>query len=214
MTRRVYETLRNEILNGNFRPGERLVRRTVAKQLGVSYVPVTEALYMLEFDGLVQNLPKQGCRVRTLSLEQIQNDFVLREALECQSARMAAERGDKEQFSRLLQHAVRLDRILHDGDPQSSLGTQMHSELHLMIAQMSGMVYFVAELQKVWTQQLARWNWVSATAYQKPPSKWHERLVREIMTGDPDLAEKEMRVHTQYGTNIDKEDFEKVFRQI
>lgn len=214
LTRRVYEILRDGILSGKYRPGERLVRRTVAKQLGVSYVPVTEALYMLELDGLVQNFPKQGCRVRELTLEQIQNDFVIREALECQSARIAAEKGTDEQFSRLLQYAIRLDRVLWDGDPFSSLGTKMHAELHLNIAQISGLTMFVNELQKIWKQHLARWNWVSATFFKKPPQAWHEQLVREIMTRDPERAEKKMREHTLYGTNVDQATFKKIVDQI
>jgi DNA-binding GntR family transcriptional regulator len=214
LTRRVYEILRDSILEGKYRPGERLVRRTVAKQLGTSYVPVTEALYMLERDGLVENLPKAGCQVRQLTLEQIQNDFVIREALECQSARIAAEKGTEEELNRILQQAIRLDRVLTDADPSSILGTQMHAELHLAIAQISKMDYFVAEIQKIWRQQLARWNWVSATCYRKPPKGWHEQLMREIMTGNPDKAEKMMREHTRYGTNINRDVFEKIAEQL
>lgn len=214
LTRRVYETLRDNILDGKLRPGERLVRRTVAKQLGVSYIPVTEALYMLELDGLVQNLPKHGCRVRELTIEQIRNDFVLREALECQSARLAVEKGGEEQYARLLHQAVRLDRVLFDADPYSSLGAQMHAELHLAIAQISDLKYFIAELQKIWKQHLARWNWLSATLYKKPPRGWHERLIREIMSGDPDRAEQAMRAHTRYGTDIDETVFQQLVDQM
>lgn len=214
LTRRVYETLRKNILEGKFRPGERLVRRVVAKQLGVSYVPVTEAFYMLELDGLVQNLPKRGCRVRELTLEQIQNDFVIREALECQSARMAAITGTDEQLARLFQDALRLDRILNDGDPYSSFGTQMHAELHLAIAQTSGMRFFIEEIQRIWNQHLARWNWVSATFYKKPPKGWHEILIRAIMSRDPEKAETTMREHTSYGTAIDQDVFKKTVEQM
>jgi DNA-binding GntR family transcriptional regulator len=214
LTRRVYEILRDSILEGKYRPGERLVRRTVAKQLGTSYVPVTEALYMLERDGLVENLPKTGCQVRQLTLEQIQNDFVIREALECQSARIAAEKGTEEELNRILQQAIRLDRVLSDADPSSILGTQMHAEFHLAIAQISKLDYFVAEIQKIWRQHFARWNWVSATCYRKPPKEWHEQLLREIMTGNPDKAEKMMREHTRYGTNINLDVFEKIVEQL
>lgn len=214
LTRRTYETLRDDILEGKFRPGERLVRRTIAKRLGISYVPVTEALYMLELDGLVQNLPKHGCRVRELTLEQIQNDHAIREALECQSARLAAEKGTKEQLTRLIQQSVRLDRILSDADPQSSLGMQMHVEFHLAIAQISGLRFFVAELQKVWKQHFARWTWLSATLHKKPPQGWHEQLMNEIMQGDPDRAERMMRIHTRYGTDIDEEVFQKLIDQM
>ena len=214
LTRRVYESLHDAILDGKYRPGERLVRRTVAKQLGVSYVPVTEALYMLERDGLVENHSKCGCRVRELTLEQIQNDFVIREALECQAARLAAAKGTEEQFTRLLQQAIRLDRVLFEADPNSSLGTKLHAELHLAIASMSGLKFFIEEVEKVWRQQMARWNWVSATCYKKPPKKWHELLIIEIMSGDPDRAERTMRKHTQYGTSIDYEAFEQLLEQL
>jgi DNA-binding GntR family transcriptional regulator len=214
LTRNVYETLRDLIMDGKFRPGERLVRRKVAKQLGISYVPVTEALYMLECDGLVENLPKYGCHVRQITLEQIQNDFVIREALECQSARIAAEKGTDEQFSRLLRQAIRLDHILFEADTSSTLGMGMHAEFHLAIAKLSHLEIFIAEVQKIWRQRLARLIWFSAICYKKPPKGWHELLLNEIMSRDPDRAEKMMRKHTQYGTNIDISAFEKLIEQL
>ena len=91
LSAKVYHTLRDEILSGALPPHTRLVRRTVSKRLGVSPMPVTEALLRLEQDGLVESEPMYGSRVKAWTLEAVQGDEVLREALECQAARLCAE---------------------------------------------------------------------------------------------------------------------------
>ncbi len=57
LSRRVYAVLRDDIVAGRLKPGERLVRKAIAERLGVSTIPVIEALYMLEIDGYVENRP-------------------------------------------------------------------------------------------------------------------------------------------------------------
>ena len=74
----IYETLRREILSGATPPGTRMVRRILSKRLGVSPIPVIEALHELEKDGLVESQPMYGHRVRSLSVETARNDHVLR----------------------------------------------------------------------------------------------------------------------------------------
>ena len=109
LTQRVYELLREEILSGQLAPGCRLVRRALAARLGVSPIPVTEALLRLEVEGLVESRPLCGCRVRPLELEDVQNEAVLREAIECQAARLSAENAQPADHTRLAAEAKRLD---------------------------------------------------------------------------------------------------------
>lgn len=65
-----YALLRDDILCGRLAPGERLVRKALAERLGVSTIPVIEALYMLEIDGYVENRALAGCRVRSLTMQE------------------------------------------------------------------------------------------------------------------------------------------------
>src|SRR2546428_9132914 len=87
-----YTAVREEILRGQLRPGTALSRRRLARDLGMSVVPVAEALRRLEDDGLVESRPRAGTRVRVPSEKDIRELYELREALESQSARLFAAR--------------------------------------------------------------------------------------------------------------------------
>jgi GntR family transcriptional regulator, rspAB operon transcriptional repressor len=203
LAQRVFETLREEILTGQLRPGDRLVRRALGKRLGVSPVPVTEALLRLEVEGLVQNVPLYGCRLRPLSLEDVRNDEMLREAIECQAARLCAENASTEEFSRLNAKAKMLDRMIAEGDPQCKLGMQTHQEFHGDIARAGKFVRLAEELERVWFRRLMRLNWFKATHYGRLPENWHQQLVQVLAAGDPDEAEAAMRRHVRFGSEDD-----------
>ena len=132
LSRRVYAVLREDILTGRLKPGQRLVRSAVAKRLGVSTIPVIEALYMLEIDGYVENRPLAGCRVRTLTLDEIDDDLILREALECQAARLCAENAAPDELEKLMKKARQVDRFIRADTPDPTVGNQMHFEFHFI----------------------------------------------------------------------------------
>jgi DNA-binding GntR family transcriptional regulator len=78
----IAERLRQEILNGSHRSGEQLRQDALAETYGVSRIPVREALFQLEAEGLVQIVPHKGAIVTTLSPEEINDVFDLRALLE------------------------------------------------------------------------------------------------------------------------------------
>ena len=130
--------MRDDILAGRLKPGERLVRKAIGQRLGVSTIPVIEALYMLEIDGYVENRALAGCRVRTLTMQDIDDDLMLREALECQAARLCAEHASPEGFDRLMKKAAQVDRFIRADTPDQTLGSQLHWEFHIELGRLSG----------------------------------------------------------------------------
>lgn len=204
LTQQVYETLQEEILSGALKPGTRLVRRELSKRLGVSPVPVTEALLRLEVEGLVQSQPLYGCRVHPLTLDDVQNETVLREAIECQAARLCAERATDAELAGLLNQAGRLDRMMAEGEPHSRAGRLAHQKFHLAIAQATGFVRLTEELKRIWFRRLMWMNWIKATHYRRVPGDWHQQLVRTIAERNPDAAEAAMRAHVRYGSEDDR----------
>ncbi len=101
----VCETLRNAIIQGVLKPGERLMEIQVSEELGVSRTPVREAIRKLELEGFVVMIPRRGTYVSDLSIKDINEVFEVRTALDVLAAGMAAERitGDElEQMERLL----------------------------------------------------------------------------------------------------------------
>ncbi len=204
LSRRVYQLLRDDILAERIKPGARLVRKALAERLGVSTIPVIEALYMLEIDGYVENRALSGCRVRTLTLEEIEDDLMLREALECQAARLCAQKAPADVFDKLMRRAAQVDRFIRSDTPDPTLGNQLHLEFHLELAQASGHAVFANQLKRVWFQRYMSLNSLKAIRFLPIPDGWHQILVRRIAKGDPDEAERAMREHVQYGRKDDR----------
>jgi len=88
----VTRALREAILSGKIRPGDRLLQDELARQLGVSRQPVREALRRLQSEGLVVQTPQRGLLVREFTKADLQENYYLRQLLESEAAQSAAER--------------------------------------------------------------------------------------------------------------------------
>jgi len=195
---RVYATLRDEITSGDIPPGQRLVRRAVAKRLGVSPLPVIEALARLESDGLVVARPSGGVQLCHVTVDAIQDEVVLREALECQVARMVAVAANDRELDDLAADARALDKLVSRNDPASKIGRQMHMEFHVRLAQLSGSKLLQQHVRSIWLRHLMYVNWINA-AMIPPPSDWHQQLVDVFRSRNADAAEQKMREHVRFG---------------
>src|ERR1700748_2376513 len=80
--------LREGIINGKFRPGDRLNESKLARQYGVSRIPVRDALMQLQEQGLVMNHPRRGMFVNSLSEEDTQRINSLRIILEAEAIKL------------------------------------------------------------------------------------------------------------------------------
>jgi DNA-binding GntR family transcriptional regulator len=97
------EKMRDAILTAYFKPGERLVERTLCEELGVSRSIVREVLRHLETEGLVETIPHQGPVVATLDADKAAQIYEIRALLEGHAARLCAERADDEMIQRLVE---------------------------------------------------------------------------------------------------------------
>jgi DNA-binding GntR family transcriptional regulator len=110
-----YNAIKEMIVKAELKPGARLVHRKLAKQLGISPVPVVLALRLLERDGLVVNMPGLGAYVRTWSRDEIVDLYHIRAAQESLAASMCAERATRVDLAAILdardhyQQAVKQD---------------------------------------------------------------------------------------------------------
>src|SRR4051812_6008317 len=109
LAKRAYDDLRNAILSGELPLGSPISRRTLAKQLGMSIVPISDALQRLEMEGLVESWPRVGTRVKVPSSQDIRGHYVVREALESQSARLFAQKATADERAEILGLAKQLD---------------------------------------------------------------------------------------------------------
>lgn len=89
---RTYQALRGALLDGEYLPGERLYEAVIAQALGVSRNPVREAVRRLQQDGLLDVKPHYGIYVTTIPVDEIEDVYRIRGALEATAAALAAER--------------------------------------------------------------------------------------------------------------------------
>ncbi len=88
----VFNTLRQEILTGKMKPGERLMEIHLADKLGVSRTPIREAIRMLELEVLVIMVPRKGAQVAQISWKSLQDVLEVRRALDVLAIELACER--------------------------------------------------------------------------------------------------------------------------
>ena len=90
LSKRVYDQLYRAMIDSRLRPGDRLNRRQVAAELGVSVAPVLEAMTQLEWEGFLETSPRLGTVVRRVTLADVLGKFRLRQAIEVEAARVYA----------------------------------------------------------------------------------------------------------------------------
>src|SRR6202047_2581727 len=110
----VIENLRNAILNRELIPGTRLVIEDLAKQLGVSPIPVREALQQLDADGYVVIEPYLGAKVAPIEAESVIEVFSLLETMEVVSSRTACQHMSDADFNVLEEILVKIDSLVAD----------------------------------------------------------------------------------------------------
>lgn len=112
----VFNTLRQAILRGELKPGERLMEVQLANKLGVSRTPIREALRKLELEGLVNMVPRKGAEVADITEKSLRDVLEVRKALEELSVQLACEKITEEEIEELKRVAERFKDTLDDQD--------------------------------------------------------------------------------------------------
>ncbi len=98
----VFNTLREAILKGELKPGERLMELQLSAKLGVSRTPIREAIRMLEQEGLAVTIPRKGAEVAKMTEKDMEDVLQIREALDELAAKIACEQISEEQLEELV----------------------------------------------------------------------------------------------------------------
>ncbi|MEK7406061.1 MAG: GntR family transcriptional regulator [Acidobacteriota bacterium] len=204
LAEQAYYTIRDLILRGKLPLGAALSRRRLAAELGMSMLPISEAVQRLESEGLLESKPQVGTRVRIPTEQDVRGRFVVREALEGQAARLFAERASLQQRQELRLMAEHMDTLfnrLGAGNDDAEFAFAVHSyhfQLHMRIAEYSGCAALQEMIQK---NNVLVFNWLFDVAVHQlaRSPRFHQELA-DFLTGmDADAAEAAMRAHVRYG---------------
>lgn len=181
----VRDRIREDILNGVYRPGDRLIEGKLSEDLGVSRIPVREALRELSAEGIVTIEPRRGASVAVLSDSQARNMAEVRAALEGLNARLAAMRRDDKTIELLREILERGQEALSREDMAElkSLNTLFHEHLGTMAGNIV-LTELTASFRDRTTLLFAPSN------MQRVRSNWeeHAQILNAVIAGNAELA--------------------------
>lgn len=192
----VYEYLREQIINGTYPPGRRMTLADLSGELGLSHMPVREALLKLEREGLLISEPHKGMRVVTLSLTDAQELFEIRCELEGLSAYRAAISGDADLVEDL--RAINADFAEAVNRQDFTAMGSANWLLHRRMLQAAGSAQLTRVLEDHWSAT-SRYR----SGYQLIPGRAthtiveHEAIIAAIARGDAEAARRAAREHIQ-----------------
>jgi DNA-binding GntR family transcriptional regulator len=189
---RVLADLRQEIIAGRLRPGDRLVERELAERFGVSRVPVREAIRALVAEGFVHFETPRRIVVRRLNPADVKELFELREALEVYAAGLAASRATPQDLAEVEELLDRAAEATGAGDAEAI--TDINSRLHDRIVAMARNSLLIAALEPV----AGRLRWMTRRNEEWPQLLVeHRDLYEAIASGDPARARAHALAHVQ-----------------
>lgn len=191
-----YVILRERILRGEFPIGDVISRRRLAVELGMSILPVSEALQRLEFEGLLESRPRAGTRVRIPTEEDVRGHYIVREALEVQAAKLFNKVATAQERSELQRLAARVDALSAQTGGDRFLYLTLHERLHRSVADGAHCKALSNAIEK--NQVLAStWLCVPRPAVSAEIPRRHQNLVESLVRGTPKAAADAMHSHIE-----------------
>jgi DNA-binding GntR family transcriptional regulator len=188
-----YAIVKRRVLRGELALGQVISRRKLAAELGMSFLPVSEALLRLEFERLLESRPRAGTRVRIPSPDDVRGHFIVREALETQAAMLFAQVATRSERAELQRLAERVDLLpVEPGTIGQWNG--LHQRLHRRIVECARCPALLTAIDQTYALTS---SWFCTTKH--PPAaaapRRHRDLVDVLCTGAPAQAADAVREH-------------------
>lgn len=168
--------IREEILSGRILPGEELVQEKLAQMLGVSRMPIREALQTLEVEGFLERLPNRHMRVIEQKEEQIREIFSFMAKMEhhiicgiIRKREIAKENEIQGEFGREKQKVER-----------GYISSEEELNLHILFGEIFGNAY----LQQLYTKILQSYVWFAIKICEKDRMKYLQKILKSILISE------------------------------
>jgi len=196
----IYENLKNSIINGEIKPGDRLFEVELASTFHASRTPVREAFRRLEQDHLVERLAQGGVRVPTINRESIEDLYSLRAVLEAYALELACDRVTPEQITTMKQIRAQAFELLKSSESARDYVLkrllELNSLFHETIYQATGskfLIKVISNLRAIVMGMRAR----SIQADRAWLQVWdeHSRLIEHLERGEKESAVQLIKEH-------------------
>jgi len=201
---KIYKDLKWSLIVGGYRPGDELSIRTLASELGVSAMPVREALKRLSSERLLVSSAKKSYRIADLDPVRISQQFFVRSRLEGVATKLATQRMTSGQINKLVKLAKQMDGDVKSGDTDNYVSRNYN--FHFAIYTASGNDELVWSIERLWALTgpfLA--EFVRSVDMPLKDPEWralHLEIAEAIKSGNADLASRLIERDISWGTNV------------
>jgi DNA-binding GntR family transcriptional regulator len=192
----VYDTLRQAIIQGEYTPGARLVIDELANTLGVSQIPIREAMRQLEADGFVTIEPYVGATITPINAHFIFELFNLLESLEVICGHTAVRAMSDDDLNTLADLIDEMDGSLDNPEQWS----QQNKRMHLFICECADTILTLKMMQKT----LDHWDRLRLHYFKDVSGRRigaaqqeHKQILAAFRSRDPEAVERALREHNR-----------------
>lgn len=197
LSTKAYKKLKQMIISGQLKPGERLNQVKLANQLGISRTPLLQAMNRLTSEQLTETIPRRGTRVRTFSNDDLLSIYEIRGRLEPYTCELAAKEMTEDDINLLKENIINMEEAIKNND--ESMFKTLDNEFHNIIIESTNSS-FISEILEKYVPLMHAINLL------KPMEKSiqdHKNILDALIEKDSLSASQLMRYHI-YGSTKNK----------
>lgn len=198
---KILEAIREAILKGALKPGEKVAEPELAERFGISRTPIREAFRQLESEGYLTVIPRKGAVVTSLSERDVEEFYAIKSILEGYAARMAAENLSEKEIERLEAINEKLKQLALEGDFKTFF--RVHNEFHDLFIRAAGN----DKLMELISQLMLKFNRLRMTSLSLPGRmdisvQEHEKIIEAFKRKDGSAADNQVRKTAAHGGQV------------
>ncbi len=198
---KILETIREAILKGTLKAGEKVAEPELAERFGISRTPIREAFRQLESEGYLTVVPRKGAVVTSLSERDVEEFYAIKSILEGYAARIAAYRLTDRDIERLEAINDRLGQLAQEGDVKTFF--RVHNEFHELFIKASGNI----KLFDLIGQLMMKFNRLRMASLSLPGRmeisvQEHRKIIQAFRAKDGEAADRTVSKSAAYGGQV------------
>ena len=194
LSTKIFNILREDILNGRYQEGSKLIESKLAKELQISRTPVREALKQLELEGIVENIPNRGAIVLGISQQDLEDIYTIRNSIEGIAAKWAVERMTEEELEALKEIYDLMDFYAQKNDIEGF--AQLNIEFHESIYRATKNRYLEQVLKGLqYYMKRTRMKSLRVEGRLEKSQMEHKEILDAFIQRDPEKAQEALTRH-------------------
>jgi DNA-binding GntR family transcriptional regulator len=198
---KILETIRDAIMSGGLKPGEKVAEPELAERFGISRTPIREAFRQLESEGYLTVIPRKGAVVTAFSPRDVEEFYAIKSILEGYAARCACEKLSDKDLEKLDAINAKLRQMADEGDVRHFF--KIHNDFHDLFIRASDN----DKLQELISNLLNKFQRLRVASLSLPGRmhisvQEHEKIIDAFRKRNADLAERLVRKNAEYGGKV------------